>query len=105
MPAAFDVAVIGAGVVGVAVARALSGFELRTVLLEAGPHVGTGTSKANTAILHTGFDAVPGSLEARLVARGHALMGRYAAEGGVPIERRGAGLGGGSGGGLAQLPG
>jgi glycerol-3-phosphate dehydrogenase len=88
--AAFDVAVIGAGVVGAAVARALSAFELRTVLLEAGPDVGTGTSKANTAILHTGFDAVPGSLEARLVARGSALLWAYAEEAGIPVEKTGA---------------
>ncbi len=104
MPAAFDVAVIGAGVVGAAVARALSGFELRTVLLEAGPDVGTGTSKANTAILHTGFDAEPGSLEARLVARGHALMGRYADEVGIPLERTGACLVAWNDDELAQLP-
>src|SRR6266705_3617080 len=104
MPAAFDVAVIGAGVVGAAVARALSGFELRTVLLEAGPDVGTGTSKANTAILHTGFDAVPGSLEALLVARGHALMGRYAEEVGIPLERTGACLVAWNDDELAQLP-
>lgn len=90
MPPAFDVAVIGAGVVGAAVARALSGFQLHTVLLEAAADVGTGTSKANTAILHTGFDAVPGSLEARLVARGYRLMGWYAEEVGIPVERAGA---------------
>ena len=105
MPAAFDVAVIGAGVVGAAVARALSGFELRTVLLEAGPDVGTGTSKANTAILHTGFDAEPGSLEARLVARGYALMGRYAEEVGIPVERTGACLVAWNDEELARLPG
>jgi glycerol-3-phosphate dehydrogenase len=90
MPPAFDVAVIGAGVVGAAVARALSAFELRIVLLEAASDVGTGTSKANTAILHTGFDAAPGSLEARLVARGYELMGKYAEETGIPVERTGA---------------
>ena len=90
MSDAFDVAVIGAGVVGAAVARALSAFELRTVLIEAGPDVGTGTSKANTAILHTGFDAAPGSMEARLVARGYALMTAYAAEVGIPVEKTGA---------------
>jgi glycerol-3-phosphate dehydrogenase len=90
MPVPFDVAVVGAGVVGAAVARALARFELRTVLIEAAADVGTGTSKANTAILHTGFDAVPGSLEARLVARGYALMGAYAEEARIPLERTGA---------------
>jgi len=104
MPAAFDVAVIGAGVVGAAVARALSGFDLRAVVLEAGSDVGTGTSKANTAILHTGFDAVPGSLEARLVARGYELMTAYARETGIPVERRGACLVAWSDEEVAQLP-
>ncbi len=54
-----DVAVIGAGVVGSAIARALSGHRLDVVLLDARCDVGDGTSKANTAILHTGFDASP----------------------------------------------
>src|SRR6185312_11057809 len=66
----FDVAVVGAGAVGCAVARDLSLRGARCVLLEAGPDVGAGTSKANTAILHTGFDAKPGTVESRLVARG-----------------------------------
>jgi glycerol-3-phosphate dehydrogenase len=59
------------------------------VLPDAGD-VGAGTSKANTAILHTGFDAKPGTMEARLVARGHDLLVRYAEEVGIPIERTGA---------------
>ena len=63
-----DVAIIGAGVVGTAIARTLAGYELSCVLLDAAADVGTGTSKANTAILHTGFDAVPGSLEAACCA-------------------------------------
>jgi glycerol-3-phosphate dehydrogenase len=86
----YDVAIIGAGDVGTAVARELSRFELRIALVETGRDVGGGTSKANTAILHTGFDAKPGSLEARLVARGHDLLMAYAAEAGVPLERTGA---------------
>ena len=66
-PALVDVAVIGGGVVGCAVARELAGFDVSVALIEARGDVGDATSKANTAILHTGFDAVPGSLEARLV--------------------------------------
>jgi glycerol-3-phosphate dehydrogenase len=85
-----DVAVVGAGVVGAAVARRLGRTRLRVALVEAGHDVGAGTSKANTAILHTGFDAKPGTCEARLVARGHALLSAYAAEAGVPVERTGA---------------
>jgi glycerol-3-phosphate dehydrogenase len=85
-----DVAIIGAGVVGAAIARELSRFDLRCTLVEAGPDVGAGTSKANTALLHTGFDAKPGTLEARLVRRGHELLTDYAAEVGIPLGRTGA---------------
>lgn len=87
----YDVAVVGAGVVGCAIARRLARHaRLRVALVEAEDDVGQGTSKANTAILHTGFDAVPGSLEARLVREGHGLLGAYAAETGIPVERVGA---------------
>src|SRR5581483_5242759 len=51
--------------------------------------VGGGTSKANTAILHSGYDTKPGTHEARLVARGHALLLDYAEEVGIPLERTG----------------
>jgi glycerol-3-phosphate dehydrogenase len=85
-----DVAVIGAGVVGTAIACALSRYDLDLVLLDAANDVGTGTTKANTAILHTGFDAVPGSLESRLLRRGRALLADYAAQAGIPVERTGA---------------
>jgi glycerol-3-phosphate dehydrogenase len=85
-----DVVIIGAGVVGAAIARELSRFELELTLLEGGPDVGAGTSKANTALLHTGFDAKPGTLEARLVARGHELLSEYAPRVGIPLERTGA---------------
>src|SRR5207344_2350519 len=81
-----DVVVIGGGGVGTAIARELSSFDLRCTLLEAGPDVGAGTSKANTAILHTGFDAAPGTIESRLVRRGHELLHAYAAEVGIPVE-------------------
>jgi glycerol-3-phosphate dehydrogenase len=86
----FDVAVVGAGVVGAAIARDLARTHARTLLLEAGTDVGAGTSKANTAILHTGFDAKPGTLEARLVRRGYELLARHAPEAGIPVERLGA---------------
>jgi glycerol-3-phosphate dehydrogenase len=86
----FDVAVIGAGVVGAAIARELARYDARTVLLNAADDVGTGTSKANTAIWHTGFDATPGSLESKLLQRAYPLMAAYADEVGIPIERTGA---------------
>jgi glycerol-3-phosphate dehydrogenase len=85
-----DVVIVGAGVVGCAIARELVRFDLRVTLLEAAPDVGTGTSKANTALLHTGFDAKPGTLEARLVRRGHELLSDYAPRAGIPVELVGA---------------
>ncbi|MBM2614123.1 NAD(P)/FAD-dependent oxidoreductase [Actinoplanes sp. LDG1-06] len=89
-PPTYDVAVIGGGIVGAAIARLLGGTSLSTVLIEGRDDVGDGTSKANTAILHTGFDATPGTLESELVARGYRLLGDYAAATGIPVERTGA---------------
>jgi glycerol-3-phosphate dehydrogenase len=89
-PGPFDVAIVGAGVVGAAIARELTARGASCVLIEAGADVGAGTSKANTALLHTGFDAKPGTLEARLVARGYELLGGYARRAGVPAAVTGA---------------
>ena len=86
----YDVAVIGAGVVGTAIGRQLARYRLRTVLLERAGDVGTGTSKANTAIVHTGFDTQPGSLESSLVRRGHELLTAYARASGIALEQTGA---------------
>ena len=86
----YDLVVIGAGLVGAALARAFAGYDLRIALVEAHDDVGDGTSKANTAILHTGFDATPGTLESSLVRRGYELLGEYASQAGIPIERTGA---------------
>jgi glycerol-3-phosphate dehydrogenase len=93
--AVFDVVVVGAGAVGCAVARELSlrrtaTGPLRVALLDANQDVGAGTSKANTAILHTGFDATPGTLEAHLVPRGYELLSAYAPSAGVSVEHTGA---------------
>jgi glycerol-3-phosphate dehydrogenase len=85
-----DVTVVGAGVVGTAIARELVRHDLRVVLVDAAADVGTGTSKANTAIWHTGFDAKPGTLEARLVARGHRLLAERAEATGWPLQPTGA---------------
>jgi len=89
-PPAADVVIIGAGVVGTAIARELSRYDLSVIVVDAAADVGTGTTKANTAILHTGFDAVPGSLESRLLRRGSTLLRGYAAQAGIPVERTGA---------------
>ncbi len=86
----FDAVVIGAGIVGSAIARKLSGYDLTVAIVEAKDDVGDGTSKANTAILHTGFDATPGTLESRLVHSGYHLLSDYAKTTGIPVERTGA---------------
>ncbi len=87
---AFDAAVIGAGVVGCAIARRLALAGLRTVVIEKADDILDGASKGNSAILHTGFDAPPGSLEARLVAEGHAEYLAIHQRLGLPLDRAGA---------------
>src|SRR5512132_3516905 len=85
----YDVAIIGAGAVGSAIARELSRYELNIVLLEANSDVGMGTSKASTAIWHTGYDATPGTLESTLLKRSYPLMEKFMTEVESPFERIG----------------
>ena len=89
-PSTYDVVVIGAGIVGSAIARELAGYELSVALLDARDDVCEGTSKANTAILHTGFDAKPGTLESSMVSRGYHLLSDYVRLTGIPVEHTGA---------------
>ncbi len=70
----YDVAVIGAGVTGCAIARELSKYQLDIVVLEKASDVCEGTSKANSGIVHAGFDAEPGSLKAKLNVEGSRRM-------------------------------
>jgi len=86
----YDYIVVGAGIMGCAIARALAGYKHQVALIEARDDVGDGTSRANTAILHTGFDAKPSTLESKLVARGYRLLSDYANATGIPVERTGA---------------
>ncbi len=72
LPETFDVAIIGAGVVGCAVARRFALEGARVVVIEKGSDILSGASKANSAILHTGFDAPQGSLELELIKAGRA---------------------------------
>lgn len=70
----YDVAVIGAGVVGCSAARELSRYKLSVCVIDRESDVGEGTTKANSAIVHAGFDAKEGSLKARFNVRGSKLM-------------------------------
>lgn len=86
----FDVAVIGAGVVGCAVARRFALAGARVVLIEKGADLLSGASKANSAILHTGFDAPVDSLECQLVQAGRDEYLRIAADLNLPLVQTGA---------------
>lgn len=86
----FDAAIVGAGVVGCAVARRLALDGARVVVLEAAADILDGASKGNSAILHTGFDATPGTREAALVAAGHAEYLAIHERLGLPLIRSGA---------------
>ncbi|SCM73499.1 FAD dependent oxidoreductase [uncultured Pleomorphomonas sp.] len=90
LPESADVVVIGGGVVGCAIARQLSRFELSVVLIESAPDVATGTSKANSGILHAGFDAEPGTWKARLNVRGAQLYAELAEGLGIPRKATGS---------------
>ena len=95
-----DVVVVGGGIVGCAIARALAGTNLSVTLLEARDDVGDGTSKANTAMLHTGFDATPGHPRvaagrarlraARRLRRADRHPGRAHRRAARRVDRRGA---------------
>ena len=69
-----DVIIIGAGVTGCAIARELSRYDLDVLVLEREEDVCCGTSKANSAIIHAGFDAIPGTWKARLNVEGNRMM-------------------------------
>ncbi len=86
----FDVAVIGAGVVGCAVARRFALAGARVVVIEKGADLLSGASKANSAILHTGFDAPVDSLEHELVQSGRDEYLRIASELNLPLVQTGA---------------
>ncbi|MCG0275404.1 MAG: NAD(P)/FAD-dependent oxidoreductase [Thermosediminibacteraceae bacterium] len=85
-----DVVIIGGGVVGCMIARELSRYQLKTVLLEKEDDVASGTSKANSAIVHAGYDPKPGTLKAKLNVRGNPLFDKICSELDVPFKRIGS---------------
>lgn len=71
----YDAAIIGGGVTGCAIARELSRYQLKICVIEREEDVCSGTSKSNSAIVHAGYDAEPGSLKAKFNTEGNHLMG------------------------------
>lgn len=86
----YDVIIIGAGVSGCAAARELSRYQLKVAVLEKGEDVCSGTSKANSGIVHAGFDAKPGSLMAKMNVEGNAMMEELSKELDFPFQRVGS---------------
>ena len=85
----YDVAIIGAGVSGAAIARLLSRYKLRVALLERCVDVSFGVSKANSGIIHAGFHHSPSTLKARLEIEGNRAFDTLHAELGFPFRRAG----------------
>lgn len=86
----YDIVVIGAGVVGAMVARTLSKYNLNICILEKENDVAMGATKANSAIVHAGFDASTGSLKAKLNVRGSQMMEAICDELGVKYQNNGS---------------
>ena len=86
----YDIIIIGAGVIGCAVARELSKYNAKVLVLEKNEDVCAGTSKANSGIVHSGYDAHNGTLKARFNLEGNRMMGDVCEELDVPFDRIGS---------------
>ena len=86
----YDVVVIGGGVIGCAVARELSRYQVKACVVEREEDVCSGTSKANSAIVHGGFDAEPGSLKAKFNILGSQMMEELSKELDFDYKRNGS---------------
>lgn len=86
----YDIIIVGAGVVGSAIARELSRYNADILVLEKSEDICQGTSKANTALIHGGFDAKPGTLKAKLNVLGNQSMDKLSKDLNIPFRRNGA---------------
>lgn len=86
----YDVVIIGAGVSGAAIARELSRYDCNVCVLEKEEDVCCGTSKANSAIVHAGYDCKPGSMMAKMNVRGNAMMEQLSEDLDFPFRRNGS---------------
>lgn len=86
----YDVVIIGAGVIGCSIARELSKYKLKTLVLEKENDVCCGTSKANSAIVHAGFDAKPGTLKGELNAKANQMFDKLSEDLNFHFRRNGS---------------
>lgn len=86
----YDIIIIGSGVIGCAVARELSKYNAKIMVIEKNEDVCTGASKANSGIVHSGYDAQNGTLKARFNVEGNRMMGELCDALDVPFERIGS---------------
>ena len=85
-----DVVVIGAGAVGCAIARELSKYNVDVIVVDKRDDVGGDASKSNSAIIHTGYDAAPGTLESQLVVAANPMYDQLTKDLEIPFKRIGA---------------
>ena len=86
----FDVLIIGAGITGCFIARELSKYNLNVLVVEKNNDVGNETTSANSAIVHSGYDPLPGSLKAKLNVEGNAMFDKVCEELDVSFKRIGS---------------
>lgn len=90
MTETFDIAIVGAGITGCAIARQLARFDLSICVVEAANDIALGASKANGGLVHAGYDPAPGTVKAQINARGCELYGTWAQELGFLFRRTGS---------------
>lgn len=90
MTETFDIAIVGAGITGCAIARQLARFDLSICVVEAANDIALGASKANGGLVHAGYDPAPGTVKAQVNARGCELYGTWAQELGFLFRRTGS---------------
>lgn len=86
----YDIAIIGAGAIGSAIARELSRYKLDVLLIEKNVEIGGEATTSNSAIIHTGYDAKPGTLESKLVVGSNPMYDQLCEELDVPFQKVGA---------------
>lgn len=90
MTETFDIAIVGAGITGCAIARQLARYDLSICVVEAANDIALGASKANGGLVHAGYDPAPGTVKAQVNARGCELYGIWAQELGFLFRRTGS---------------